>query len=124
MPPLIQDLSITGFRRPRGATFYRNPGRLWFHSVSACRWFRVPVAEHCDRYKPTIEERLKLFVAVCEAAQYACQRAIIHRDVKPSNVLVAYARNRWSQCDEKMPERCVFSRLACLGAFAAGFLAV
>ena len=50
----------------------------------------VPITEHCDRYKLTIEERLKLFITVCEAVQYAHQKAIIHRDIKPSNILVAY----------------------------------
>ena len=50
----------------------------------------VPITEHCDRYKLTIEERLKLFMTVCEAVQYAHQKAIIHRDIKPSNILVAY----------------------------------
>jgi WD40 repeat protein/serine/threonine protein kinase len=49
-----------------------------------------PITEHCDRYKLTIEERLKLFMTVCEAVQYAHQKAIIHRDIKPSNILVAY----------------------------------
>jgi len=49
-----------------------------------------PITEHCDRYKLTIEERLKLFMMVCEAVQYAHQKAIIHRDIKPSNILVAY----------------------------------
>ena len=49
-----------------------------------------PITEHCDRYKLTIEERLKLFMTVCEAVQYAHQKAIIHRDIKPSNILVSY----------------------------------
>jgi serine/threonine protein kinase len=50
----------------------------------------VPITEHCDRYKLTIEERLKLFLHVCEAVQHAHQKAIIHRDIKPSNILIAY----------------------------------
>ena len=50
----------------------------------------VPITEHCDRYKLTIEERLKLFLSVCEAVQHAHQKAIIHRDIKPSNILVAF----------------------------------
>jgi serine/threonine protein kinase len=50
----------------------------------------IPITEHCDRYKLTIEERLKLFLSVCEAVQHAHQKAIIHRDIKPSNILVAY----------------------------------
>jgi len=48
----------------------------------------VPITKHCDRQKLTIEERLKLFVMVCEAIQHAHQKGIIHRDIKPSNVQI------------------------------------
>lgn len=48
----------------------------------------APITEHCDRQKFTIEERLKLFVKVCEAIQHAHQKGIIHRDIKPSNIQV------------------------------------
>jgi serine/threonine protein kinase len=48
----------------------------------------VPITEHCDRHKLTIEERLNLFLQVCEAVQYAHHKGIIHRDVKPSNIQV------------------------------------
>jgi serine/threonine protein kinase/WD40 repeat protein len=49
----------------------------------------VSLTEHCDREKLSIEERLELFLQVCEAVQYAHQKGIIHRDIKPSNVLVS-----------------------------------
>jgi WD40 repeat protein/serine/threonine protein kinase len=48
----------------------------------------VPITEHCDRQRLTLEERLKLFVKVCEAIQHAHQKGIIHRDIKPSNIQV------------------------------------
>ena len=48
----------------------------------------VPIIEHCDRQKLSIEERLPLFMQACEGVQYAHQKGIIHRDVKPSNILV------------------------------------
>jgi serine/threonine protein kinase/Flp pilus assembly protein TadD len=48
----------------------------------------VPITEHCDRHKLTIEERLNLFLRVCEAVQHAHQKGIIHRDIKPSNIQV------------------------------------
>jgi len=49
----------------------------------------VPITEHCDRHKLSIEERLNLFLQVCEAVQHAHQKGIIHRDIKPSNVQVS-----------------------------------
>jgi len=48
----------------------------------------IPITEHCDKNKLTIEERLKLFQSVCQAVQHAHQKGIIHRDIKPSNILV------------------------------------
>lgn len=36
----------------------------------------------------SVEERLRLFRAVCDAVQYAHGQEIIHRDLKPSNILV------------------------------------
>jgi len=49
-----------------------------------------PITAHCDRQKLTIEERIELFMRVCEGVQHAHQKGIIHRDLKPSNILVKY----------------------------------
>jgi eukaryotic-like serine/threonine-protein kinase len=48
----------------------------------------VPITRYCDENHLTPQERLELFVPVCQAIQHAHQKGIIHRDVKPSNVLV------------------------------------
>ncbi|HEY1381579.1 MAG TPA: serine/threonine-protein kinase, partial [Gemmataceae bacterium] len=49
----------------------------------------VPITDYCDRHRLGPRERLGLFVDVCRAVQHAHQKGVIHRDVKPSNVLVA-----------------------------------
>ncbi|MBI3866468.1 MAG: serine/threonine protein kinase [Planctomycetia bacterium] len=49
----------------------------------------VPITEYCDAHQLSPRERLPLFVAVCQAVQHAHQKGVIHRDLKPNNILVA-----------------------------------
>jgi serine/threonine protein kinase/tetratricopeptide (TPR) repeat protein len=49
----------------------------------------TPITRYCDDHRLTPRQRLELFLPVCLAIQHAHQKGIIHRDVKPSNVLVA-----------------------------------
>jgi serine/threonine protein kinase len=54
----------------------------------------TPITQFCDERKLTPRQRLELFVPVCQAIQHAHQKGVIHRDVKPSNVLVALYDDR------------------------------
>jgi serine/threonine protein kinase len=58
----------------------------------------LPITEHCDRHKLTVEDRLKVFLQVCQAVHHAHQKGIIHRDIKPSNILVLL------QDDQELPK--------------------
>ena len=48
----------------------------------------IPITQFCNESRYPTDRRLELFVDVCAAIQHAHQKGIIHRDVKPSNVLV------------------------------------
>ena len=54
----------------------------------------VPITDYCDQCNLTTRERLELFVTVAQAVQHAHQAGVIHRDIKPNNVLVAMQDGR------------------------------
>jgi hypothetical protein len=49
----------------------------------------VPIHRYCEEKRLTQPERLALFLRVCEAVEFAHQNFVVHRDLKPDNILVA-----------------------------------
>jgi serine/threonine protein kinase len=49
----------------------------------------VPIHHYCEEHSLPVPERLALFMLVCSAVQFAHQNLVVHRDLKPDNILVA-----------------------------------
>ncbi len=48
----------------------------------------LPIERYCDARRLSTVQRMRLFLTVCSAVQYAHQSLIVHRDIKPNNILV------------------------------------
>ncbi len=48
----------------------------------------IPVTDYCHRSECNLEQRLRLFIRICDVVFYAHSNLIVHRDIKPGNVLV------------------------------------
>lgn len=48
----------------------------------------IPLTEYCKEKILSVDEKLKLFNLVCSAVQYAHRNLVVHRDIKPGNILV------------------------------------
>src|SRR5262249_2763398 len=48
----------------------------------------VTLADHLSGRQPSFREAAQLLATVAEALQYAHERGIVHRDVKPSNIML------------------------------------
>jgi serine/threonine protein kinase/DNA-binding winged helix-turn-helix (wHTH) protein len=54
----------------------------------------VDIGAHCDRLDLDFRERITLFLQVCEGVLHAHQKGLIHRDIKPGNILVSRAQDQ------------------------------
>ncbi len=84
-------------RRLLATLQHRNIAALFDSGVTADGepWFAMeyvpgdPIARWCDIRKLGVRERVSLFMQVCAAVQYAHARLVLHRDLKPGNVMVS-----------------------------------
>ncbi len=54
----------------------------------------MPLTDFCDTHSLSLRDRLSLFHQVCEGIHHAHQKGLIHRDVKPANILVTQNGDR------------------------------
>ncbi|MEZ5418017.1 MAG: serine/threonine-protein kinase [Vicinamibacterales bacterium] len=47
-----------------------------------------PIDRYCDARSLSVEARIELFVRVCNGVRYAHENLVVHRDIKPDNILV------------------------------------
>src|SRR4051812_19381385 len=48
----------------------------------------IPITDFCDAAKLDLRERIELFAGVCAALHFAHQNLVVHRDLKPGNILI------------------------------------
>jgi serine/threonine protein kinase/Tol biopolymer transport system component/Tfp pilus assembly protein PilF len=82
----------------------------------------VSITEYCDKNSLNTKERLELFIQVCNAVQHAHQKGIIHRDIKPTNVMVTLHDGKpvpkvidfgiAKAINQKLTEKTLFTRYA------------
>jgi tetratricopeptide (TPR) repeat protein len=101
---ILRDASMSPARRDRFTREQRTLAKLSHPSIArlydadtlpdGTPWFAMEfvegssLTEYCSKHASSIEAKLHLLRAVCEAVQYAHSLAVIHRDLKPSNILV------------------------------------
>jgi serine/threonine protein kinase/Tol biopolymer transport system component len=80
------------------------------------------ITEYCDKNKLNTKERLELFIQICHAVQHAHENGIIHRDIKPTNVMVTLHDGRpipkvidfgiAKAMNQRLTEKTLFTRYA------------
>jgi eukaryotic-like serine/threonine-protein kinase len=103
---VIRDRLITEELRTRFLTEFRTLARLDHPNIARLHdgsvserppYFAMeyvdgrPITVHCDAERLPLRDRLRLFLDLCGAVQYAHREPVVHRDLKPGNIFVSSA---------------------------------
>ncbi len=83
---ILNSLSHSGIVRGRSARSTQD-GRLF---IAMDFVDGIPITEFCRKYTNSLNERLELFLSVCNSVKAAHMKGIIHRDLSPNNILVEH----------------------------------
>lgn len=87
---LVERQALARMDHPAIAKVYDAGTTPQGHLFFAMEWIDgQTLVEYCTQHGLSLGERLELFVRVCKGVQHAHQKGVIHRDLKPGNVLVA-----------------------------------
>ncbi|MGB8634443.1 MAG: tetratricopeptide repeat protein [Rhodanobacteraceae bacterium] len=63
----------------------RDDGTPWYAMEYVCG---LPLDQYCEQHALSLQARLRLLAGVAQAVQHAHARLVVHRDLKPGNILV------------------------------------
>ena len=95
---LARGAAAAGVVEARAAAALNHPNVCTVHEVSQAEGHAFivmeyvegqPITDYCETRKLSIRERLELFRTICSAVHYAHKNLVVHRDIKPGNVLLS-----------------------------------
>ena len=91
---LVERQALAQMRHPAIAQIYEagtNPDGYPYFAMEFVPG--LPLDEFCDHNRLDLNQRLELFIRICQGVAHAHQKGIIHRDLKPANILVSLIDN-------------------------------